>query len=222
MSWLKKALVGIAFLLLTGADDARADFIIFRDDFNSEGSGGVPYLTFQKWNALDGTVDVIAAPSPTGSFDPYPASGLFVDLAGSGTNPGKLETKDTFSLDPGEYRLQFLLAGPQLPGPNPPPTVLVTLGSVYAEAFNLPIDQPFTLYTRTITIATPATGALSFQQTVGDHFAGALLDDVVLSSVNAVPAPHTFGLVMSGGVFLLGAYWIKRRPTSMNQPSWPK
>jgi hypothetical protein len=201
------AAVQVAMLALLGltAGEAHAGFItIFSDNFNEEAGGGVPYLNFHHWNVVGGTVDVISAPLPTGSFNPSPADGFFVDLAGSGTPTGELVTKDTFTLAPGEYQLSFMLAGRQLVSPNPgPSSVLVTFGSVYNETFDLPFDQPFTLYARTIDLTTATSGNLTFHQTAGDLFAGALLDNVQLVEVT-VPEPPASLLLAVGMVILLG------------------
>lgn len=156
---------------------AASPVTLFSDSFNSE-NGGTPALNyngFSNWNASNGTVDLIG----NGFYDFKPGHGLYVDMDGSTNHAGKIETKTTFTLNPGTYTLSFLLGGSQRAW-SPQDTVIAQLGGVYSQSFTMNSSDPFTTITSTITVGSATTGTLSFQGLGGDN-AGLLLDDVTLT-----------------------------------------
>ncbi len=87
---------------------------IFRDDLDSEngGVGVANYTGWASWNVTEGCVDLHGP----GAKNPLPGNGVYMDLDGtcadgSGTTAGTMETKQGYLLDPGDYTLEFLIAG---------------------------------------------------------------------------------------------------------------
>lgn len=198
--------------------------LIFSDDFNTE-NGGQPFVggssgtnpPFTKWDVISGNVDLI---DHTWFLDPIaPASGLFVDLSGSGAK-GHMQTKDTFSLNAGVYELSFLLAGSQIPdayarGDNQNSTVEVKFGDVYFETFVLQRLDPFQIFTRVVELNTTFSGKLSIQhvssESGGDNFSGPLLDNVQISQTSPVPEPSSLALLATGCLSLFRYGWRRKR-----------
>ena len=191
---MKRLFTIAALCAICSAGPAAADVVLLADDFNTE-TLALNYTGFTNWNVPDGTVDVIGA----GFFDLLPGHGRYVDLDGSTGNAGRLESKTLFTLDPGDYRLDFLLAGSQRGDTN---TVGVSLGSAYTESFTLPSAAPFALVTRNITVAAGTTGRLVFDHLGGDNL-GLLLDDVTLTQVTGTPEPGSLAFVAFGAVGLV-------------------
>ena len=95
---------------------------------------------------------------------------------------GRLESRQILNLAPGTYTLSFNLAGSHQGGAN---AVAVSLGTAYAESFNLASTDPFTAVTRTITVGGATAGILAFDQSGSG---GALLDDVSLTQAGVATA----------------------------------
>ncbi len=138
---------------------------------NSTHVGAYNFNGFFDWNVTRGLVNLYG----NGYGDYFPAHGLYADLDGGTYSPGRLESKTTFSLAPGQYQLQFDLAGSQRGDSN---TVTVSLGTLYKETFTLAGNQPFGTITRTITVNAAASATLVFEHTGGNS--GLLLDNVQL------------------------------------------
>ncbi len=149
--------------------------VLFMDDFDAEngGRGVYNWTGFQNWNVPEGCVDLHG----NGFFDVQPGRGLYVDLDGTCNNAGIFETKATFDFEPGTYLLEFWLAGNHRM--DAPDTVHVTLGSLYERRFILRRRDAFTLYTESLTVATPTSGKLRFRHEGGDD-QGILVDLVRL------------------------------------------
>jgi len=81
------------------------------DNFNVETAQWVPELQpVCNWNVTRGTVDLLG----NGYYDGLPGNGLFVDLDGSTSSAGRLESAQTFTLTPGTYQLKYQLANSNL------------------------------------------------------------------------------------------------------------
>ena len=154
------------------------ELVLLDDTFDSEhgGEGQLNYSQFANWDVTEGTVDLIGH----GFYDFFPDYGLYLDLDGSTSNAGRLESKTHFSLESGEYRLEFALAGSPTSGPN---TVTVSLGDLYSEDFTLGVKEPFRTIARTIRVPTPTGAKLTFDHSGGDN-QGLLLDEVKLTKVS--------------------------------------
>jgi hypothetical protein len=159
---------------LAAVDEAT---VLVTDNFDAENnSAGVfNWTTFANWNVLDGCVDLHG----NGFVDVQPGKGLYVDLDGSCDAGGTIETKTAFTLQPGNYVLEFWMAGNQRI--ENPDTVLVSLGS-YQEQFVKQQRDPFALVTRNISVPSQVTARIRFQNLGGDG-RGALVDLVRLRRV---------------------------------------
>lgn len=151
--------------------------VLLFDDFDQENNGVALFnwANFKQWNVVAGCVDLHG----NGFRDVQPGYGLYLDLDGScpQLGAGTLESKTTLSLDPGNYVLEYWLAGnQQLAGAD---TVVVSLGDIYREQIRLDWKTPFKLYTRTISVAQPTSVKLRFAHSGKDE-QGILLDLVRL------------------------------------------
>ncbi|XZF62279.1 MAG: Calx-beta domain-containing protein [Gloeotrichia echinulata DVL01] len=150
--------------------------ILLSDNFNGENNGGgrLNYTGLANWTVSDGSVDLIGS----GYFDLLPGNGFYLDLDGSTSNAGRLESKTTFNFNAGDkVTLNFSLAGSQRGDTN---SVTVSLGNLFSETFTLNTSQPLNQFTRTFTVTSPASAKLIFDHVGGDNF-GLLLDNVELS-----------------------------------------
>ena len=157
---------------LPPASDAN---IIVYNNFNDENSsqGVNNYTAFQSWNVVGGCVDLHG----NGFIDVQAGNGIYVDLDGTCLTGGTIESKTAYDLEPGNYTLEFWLAGNQRI--NAPDTVDVSFGTLYEEVIVLPRTQQFRLFTRSIVVTTATSARLSFHNRGGDD-QGALLDEVRL------------------------------------------
>jgi hypothetical protein len=148
--------------------------VLFFDNFDSETSGrGIfDWTSFANWNVLGGCVDLHG----NGLFDVQPGSGLYVDLDGSCETGGTFETKSAYTLEPGNYILEFWLAGNNRI--NSADTVIVTMGS-YQEQFVLQQRDKFELRTRNISVPSQTSVRIRFENLGGDG-RGGLVDLVRL------------------------------------------
>ena len=140
-------------------------------NINSTHVGAYNFNGFSNWNVTRGLVNLFG----NGYQDYFPAHGLYVDLDGGTYSRGRLESKTTFNLTPGQYQLQFDLAASQRGDAN---SVTVSLGTLYQETFTLAGNQPFGTITRTIRVSAAASATLVFDHTAGNS--GLLLDNVQL------------------------------------------
>jgi hypothetical protein len=171
---------------LTTPAAAEPSTVLLEDNFDIEngGSGTLNFFGFTNWDVTAGSVDLIG----NGFSDFLPGNGLYVDLDGTTSAAGTLESKKTFTLIPATYRLEFSLAGSQLGGFNP---VIVRLGDVYEETFVPDNNAPFTTITRDITVSTQTTAKIVFQHLGSDNI-GTLLDNVRL--LTDITETHLFDI----------------------------
>jgi len=180
--------VGASTLLLFGCkdspvapslEDVDPENVIFLSEFNDEngGEGVFNWTAFEDWNVVAGCVDLHG----NGFVDIWPNNGLYVDLDGSCREGGTLETRDEIALAPGNYVLEYWLAGNNRR--DEPDTVLVNFGSLHQEQIVMERKDPFRLFQRNLNVTTQTSAKLSFQNLGGDN-EGALLD---LVRVRRVP-----------------------------------
>jgi hypothetical protein len=153
-------------------------FLLLSDNFDSENnrSGMFNYQSFMNWTVKDGTVDLIG----NGFYDVAARSnGLYIDLDGSNADAGILESKEEFTLSPGNYVLEFDISGSFRGDTN---TVTVRLGNAFAETFTKESDSPFEHVVRAISISQPTAVKLSFDHNGGDNN-GIKLDNVKLYKI---------------------------------------
>jgi hypothetical protein len=153
---------------LPDVDSATVVFLSHFDDENG-GDGALNWTDFEEWNVIDGCVDLHG----NGFVDVWPNNGVYVDLDGTCQQGGTMETKEEFAFEPGDYMLEFWLAGNnRIPAPD---TVLVRLGTLHEEEIVMERDDPFEHFQREFTVASATSARLLFQNYGGDD-QGALLD----------------------------------------------
>jgi hypothetical protein len=178
---------------------------LLEDNFDAEnsGTGTLNYFGLANWDVTDGSVDL----NGNGFFDYLPGNGLYLDLDGTTNNAARLESKTTYSFNPGDIvELNFNLAGSQRGDTN---SVTVSLGSLLNEVFTLDSSASFTTITRSFTVASATNAELVFDHSGGDNF-GLFLDNVKLS-VNpqtpptSVPEPGSTLGILALGVLGVGS-----------------
>lgn len=193
------ALTALTVIVFTTTNSASAASVttLLQDNFNQENNSAATlnYNQFANFNVINGSVDLIG----NGYYDFLPGNGLYIDLDGTTSQAGTLQSKTAFNFQAGDtVNLSFQLAGNQRNGMIDP--VTVSLGSLFSETFSLPQSQGFTTYTRSFTVASATSATLNFQETGADNI-GLLLDNVTLTK--SVPEP---GSIM--GILGLGAFGV--------------
>lgn len=170
-----KILAGtLALILVAGlGTPAFAMTVLLDDNFDLENAGAesLNYASFSNWNISDGTVDLIGN---GGAFDFIPGNGLYVDLDGSTSDSGVM-TSNPLELGPCTYELEFDLAGNQRNGASE--FVDVSIGEIFTEQFSLNQNDPFTTFTRQVSLETSSNTSITFSGFGGDNI-GLLLDNV--------------------------------------------
>ena len=92
---------------------------------------------------------------------------------------------DILELEACEYELQFDLAGNQRNGNAE--SVDVSVGALFSEQFSLDENDPFTTYTRQISVDSPTSESIVFSGAGGDNI-GMLLDNVKFTQLDC-PVP---------------------------------
>lgn len=150
--------------------------VLLEEDFEGENDNRykLNYTGFARWEVVAGTVDLVGTPP----FDDFLSreQGMYVDLDGSAMAAGTLRSKERFQLAPGQYRLQFRMAGTPRPD-QPANTVIVSVGSVFRESITLPSYAPLRTFTRTFRVRTPVDAELTFRHLGGDDY-GIFVDDI--------------------------------------------
>ena len=153
--------------------------IIIEDDIDDE-NGGVAAKNVQSltnWNVVRECIDLHGP----GSTNPLPGNGLYIDMDGSCSQAGRIESKTTFNLAPGSYTFELVLAGNnQL---HPTDTMTVTVGSVYSNTIIMEESDPFNLYTYTFNVPAATSAKISFDHE-GDDEQGILIDAIRLRTSN--------------------------------------
>ena len=177
------AVVLLALAVLIAPGTARGDIItpMFFDGFEGD-TPDVLNSTLLKWNVVSGSIDVLSAGNLCGPSGNYSNC---VDLDGSGAMAGTIETKQTFALDEGIYRLSFDLAGANRKWAGSlSNTVSVSFGSYFTEDITMLQYDPFQTFTRDIIVDSVGTAKINFSHH-GSDMIGLLLDNVAL--VHVVP-----------------------------------
>jgi hypothetical protein len=180
---------------------------IFSDNFNSEngGAGTLNYNSFANWKVTSGTVDLIG----NGFFDFLPGNGLYIDMDGSSSSAGTMDTKSgLINLSPGQYVLSYQLAGNHRNNSTELVNVAVKIGLATAN-HSLLQNAPFTTFTLPFTVSSSMAVQIEFQGTGGDNI-GMILDNVQLDQVQVPDGGSTVVLL---GIALCGAGFVRRKLT---------
>jgi PEP-CTERM motif-containing protein len=168
--------------------------VIVSENFNGVTPGTYSSGAIGQFNVTAGSVDVVGD-AFFGNLCVGSETVNCVDL--SGNSAGTIATA-LLTLPAGAYTLMFDLNGSQR---DVTTSATVTLDAFYTETFTL-ASADLNSFTRTFTIASPATATLQFQSNTAGVI-GALLDNVTLSNnINAVPEPSSFLLFTAGAAGL--------------------
>jgi len=149
--------------------------VILQDDMDDENGGNAEqnYTGFALWTVVRGCVDLHGP----GSIDPLPGNGLYIDMDGSCDLAGRLESKETFTLDPGTYILELVMAGNNQGAAADDMTL--SFGTVFSETVTLLEDQPFDISSFTFSVSAATSGKLVLDHAGTDN-QGILVDVVRL------------------------------------------
>jgi hypothetical protein len=199
----KKTLLAGVFLI-AAASTANA-VTLFSDDFNSDTLSLNSSLL--NWSVTNGTVDVIGE-NPSPFFNFYPGNGNYLDMDGSTSQAGTIKSNQVFNLVAGNsYTISFDYGKNDVNAES----LNFGIGSV-ASTLVLAIGGIPTLLSNTFTftaLANEANVQLYFSALGGDN-QGPVLDNVVLTSVSAVPLPAAAPLLVMG-LMSLGALARRRK-----------
>jgi hypothetical protein len=164
--------------------------VVFSDNFNTYAYQLDWTPPPAVWTAPGpGTVDLIGETTSGTAFDFYPGNGGYVDLDGSNSIAGTLETADSFGA--GTYTLVFDLGGNARNDGSK--TTTITIGD-YSKSITLAADAPYALHSLTFTTT---GGQLSFADLPGGNGnIGNILDNVGLAT--GVPEPRAWALMLLG------------------------
>lgn len=170
---------------------------IFSDDFEQEVSS--QNATLANWTIARQAVDVVGPPGFTCN------SGIqCVDLDGSTTSGGRIESQNFTFLAGVTYTLTFWLSENQrgYDFAGNPDEVTVSLGALGQQVIQLQNTANFTFQQYSIQVVGDGSiGAIVFDHGGGDNV-GIILDDVNLDEDQGqaadVPEPATFGLIGAG------------------------
>jgi PEP-CTERM motif len=193
--------------LVIGAHENARAVTLFADDFNAEPGGSqLNYSAFANWNVSNGTVDLIAS----GGFGISCVGGVgkCVDMDGSTFDAGRLDTKTTFNLAPGNYVLSFSASGNQRSASADDSMVFGFDGITDSVTIPDP-TAPFATFTLPFTLLVATSGSIFFEHAGGDNI-GIILDNVALESRAGVPEPSAL-LLLGIGMAAAGAIGICRR-----------
>jgi len=159
--------------LAPSLEDVDPETVVLLSEFNDLNGGQGTYnaTDLGDWEVVAGCVDLHG----NGFVDVWPNNGLYLDLDGSCNQGGTIQTKEAFYLTPGNYVLEFWLAGGNRREHTAPDTVLVNFGSLHQEQIVMQRTDPFRLFSRELNVTQGTSAKLSFQNLGGDN-EGALLD----------------------------------------------
>jgi hypothetical protein len=198
-------------VLLFGVHGNAGAALLFTDNFNAEPpvSSVLNYNAFANWNVSNGTVDLIV--SGQFSIDCAGGVGKCVDMDGSGSNAGRIDTKTTFNLAPGDYVLSFSASGNQRLTTALNDSMTFGFDGITSSATISDPNAPFATFTLPFTLSVTTSGTVFFEHAGGDNI-GIILDNVVLESRDTpggVPEPSV--LLLMGVAAAAGAIGFRRR-----------
>jgi hypothetical protein len=153
--------------------------IILQDDMDNENGGNAEtnFTGFALWNVVRPCVDLHGP----GSIDPLPGNGLYIDMDGSCDTAGRMESKETFTLEPGTYKFELVIAGNNQDGPTD--NMTISVGTVFSQAISMAENEPFQIRDYTFTVSAASTGKIVLDHAGGDK-QGILIDVIRLRKTN--------------------------------------
>jgi hypothetical protein len=153
--------------------------IILQDDMDNENGGNAEtnYTGFALWNVVRLCVDLHGP----GSIDPLPGNGLYIDMDGSCDTAGRMESKETFTLEPGTYKFELVIAGNNQDGPTD--NMTISVGTVFSQAISMAENEPFQIRDYSFTVSAASTGKIVLDHAGGDK-QGILIDVIRLRKTN--------------------------------------
>ena len=149
--------------------------LVFHDDIDSEndGDGVANYEDWDNWNVTEGCVDLHGP----GATNPLPGNGVYLDLDGSCLEAGTMESKNSFTLDAGDYVLEFVMAGNNQAEQSD--EVVISVGGALNRTVTLPWDAPFAIRSYPFTVPSGTSAKIRLAHAGGDD-QGILIDAVRL------------------------------------------
>ncbi len=197
-------------VLLFGVHGNAGAALLFTDNFDAEPpvSSQLNYNAFANWNVSNGTVDLIV--SGQFSIDCVGGVGKCVDMDGSMSNAGRIDTKTTFNLAPGDYVLSFSASGNQRLTTAVNDSMTFGFDAITGSVAIPDPNAPFATFTLPFTLSGTTSGTVFFEHDGGDNF-GIILDNVVLESRGAQGVPEPSVFLLMGAAAAAGAIGFRRR-----------
>lgn len=167
------ALAVVAGASFVSLPSARADGVLFSDNFNAE-PVQLSVSAMNQWAVEGGTIDVF---SDGAHGLRCPDDGQCLDLDGSTFAAGKM-ISNPIKLAAGSYILSYQLSGNQRGGED---AATIRFGTKKLRTVTLASDAPFKTFSDKFTLTEPTTASISIQNEGGDNV-GLVLDNVVLAS----------------------------------------
>lgn len=168
---------------------------LLSEDFNTDNEGYASnnLTDLATWKVTGGGISIYGS-GPQNTYNNfYPTNGFFVNLGGN--SGGRLETKDTFTLLPGQYLLTFDLGNNPLGGGSTN-TMTVSLGNVFSKSYSRTGSTPLGTITELITVTTPTTAKLAFDESADPDGNGLIIDNVSLVAMQSASV-MTFTVTLS-------------------------
>jgi hypothetical protein len=135
---------------------------------------------------------------------------LKTDMDGSTANAGRIDTKTTFHLAPGDYVPSFSASGNQRLSTSVNDSMTFGFDGITSSLAMPDPNAPFSTFTLPFTLSATTPGTVFFEHAGGDNV-GIILDNVVLESRETQGVPEPSVLLLLGLAAAAGAIEFRRR-----------